>query len=144
MQKKEGIHHHRNGTAAADEYVTVTFDVDGDAVALRSVEAAEEEPELSVLAGELAKKPSFGASVARSASSKIKKRLASLTGQNKPGRRLDRSKSAAAQALTGLKFISKSGGGASWSRVEDRFDNLTSSTPGLLQRSDFGECIGKN
>ncbi|KAA3466996.1 respiratory burst oxidase-like protein D-like [Gossypium australe] len=61
-------------------------------------------------------------------------------------RKIDRTKSAAAHALKGLKFItSKTGAcGNGWSFVEKRFNDLTSSTNGLLHRSQFAECIGMN
>lgn len=141
--------------AAVDEYVEITLDLHEDSVAVHSVKAAGggdvKDPDLKLLARGLEKKSSFGSSVARNASSRIRqvshelKRLASLTRNPPPPvRRLDRSKSAAAQALKGLKFISKTEGGAAWAGVEKRFDELTSSTNGMLPRSFFGECIGKN
>ncbi|GFQ01942.1 respiratory burst oxidase homolog protein c [Phtheirospermum japonicum] len=71
--------------------------------------------------------------------------LAALTRRPHAGRRLDRTKTAAANALVGLKFISsKTEGGAAWAEVESRFDELTAATDGLLHRSSFGECIGMN
>ncbi|KAL9169981.1 hypothetical protein ABFS82_04G114700 [Erythranthe guttata] len=86
---------------------------------------------------------SFPSSLARSASSRIKqvskevKRLATLT------RRPPEKSAAARYALNGLKFISKTEGEAAWATVEQRFDELTSTTDrGLLPRSLFGECIG--
>lgn len=136
--------------AAADDYVEITLDLHEDSVAVHSVTAAGggrvEDPELKVLAKGLEKKSSFGSSVARNASTRIRqelKRLASLTRHPQPVKRLDRTKSAAAQALMGLKFISKTEGGATWTGVEKRFDELTSTTNGMLPRSLFGECIGK-
>ncbi|KAH6794805.1 NADPH/respiratory burst oxidase protein D [Perilla frutescens var. hirtella] len=138
--------------AAADDYVEVTFDIHEDSVAVHSVKpagaGAADDPDLKLLARGLEKKASFGSSVARNASSRIKqvsselKRLASLTRHPQPVKRLDRTKSAAAYALKGLKFISKTDGGAAWTGVEKRFDELTSTTGGLLPRSLFGECIG--
>lgn len=70
------------------------------------------------------------------------KRLTSASGESKAPR-LDRSKSTAGQALKGLKFISKTDGGAGWTAVEKRFVKITATTDGLLLRSKFGECIGK-
>ena len=58
--------------------------------------------------------------------------------------RLNRSKSTTGQALKGLMFISKSDGGDGWTAVEERFETITKTTEGLLIRSKFGECIGKN
>lgn len=142
-------------TAAPDDYVEITLDVHENSVALHSVKAAGggggavEDSDLKMLAKGLEKKPSFGSTVARNASTRIKqvshelKRLASLTRHPQPAKRLDRSKSAAATALMGLKFISKTDGGAAWAAVEKRFDGITSATNGLLPRALFGECIGE-
>ncbi|TVU24360.1 hypothetical protein EJB05_26792, partial [Eragrostis curvula] len=55
-------------------------------------------------------------------------------------RAVDRSKSAAAHALKGLKFISRADGASGWPAVERRFDKLAEN--GLLHRSKFGKCIG--
>ncbi|KAF6168750.1 hypothetical protein GIB67_013132 [Kingdonia uniflora] len=132
-------------------YVEITLDVRDDSVAVHSVKTAgggaNEDPEITLLAKTLEKKSSLGSSVIRSASSRIKqvsqelRRLASIT--RKPtGGRFDRTKSAAAHALKGLKFISKTDGGAGWLAVEKRFNDLTASTNGILPRSLFGECIG--
>ncbi|XP_047325519.1 respiratory burst oxidase homolog protein C-like [Impatiens glandulifera] len=139
--------------AAAEDYVEITLDVRDDSVAVHSVKTAEgveiEDTEFTLLAKGLEKRSSFGSSVVRNASSRIRqvsqelKRLASLT-RKPPASRFDRTKSAAAHALKGLKFISKTDGIAGWTAVEKRFDNLTASSNGFLQRSLFGECIGMN
>lgn len=134
-----------------DAYVEITLDVREDSVAVHSVKAAAggeiEDPEVTLLAKTLEKKSStLGASLIRSASSRFRqvshelKRLASLTKRSGPTR-VDRSKSAAAHALKGLKFITKTAGGAAgWTAVEKRFDEL--SVDGHLSRSVFGQCIG--
>ncbi|RZC60432.1 hypothetical protein C5167_022190 [Papaver somniferum] len=138
-----------------EAYVEITLDVREDSVAVHSVKTAggvadHEDPEVTLLARTLEKKSSFGSSIMRNASSRIKqvsqelKRLASINKRSVPVRRLDRTKSAAAYALKGLKFISKTDGGAGWAAVEKRFDTLTASTNGLLHRSQFTECIGMN
>ncbi|PKU77282.1 respiratory burst oxidase homolog protein C [Dendrobium catenatum] len=141
------------GTSAADDdaYVEITLDVRDDSVAVHSVKAAAggeiEDPEVTLLARTLEKKSSsLGSSVIRSASSRFRqvsqelKRLASLTKRTGPGR-IDRSKSAAAHALKGLKFITKTAGGAAgWPAVEKRFDELA--VDGKLSRPLFGQCIG--
>ncbi|PIN26491.1 Ferric reductase, NADH/NADPH oxidase [Handroanthus impetiginosus] len=139
-----------DAASSGDDYVEITLDVRGDSMAVHSVKAAGggelQDPELTLLARGLERKSSF----ARNASLKIRqvsqeiKRLASFTLRPPPQRRLDRSKSAAAQALKGLKFISNTDGGAGWAGVEKRFDELTSTTNGLLPRSLFCECIGMN
>ncbi|KAF3334414.1 respiratory burst oxidase protein B-like protein [Carex littledalei] len=133
-------------------YVEITLDVRDDSVAVHSVKPAgntggstgEEDPDVMLLAKTLEKR-SVGSNLMRSASSKFRqvsqelRRLAS--GNRRSGARIDRSKSAAAHALKGLKFISKTDGGAAWSAVEKRFDKLASSA-GLLHKSKFGECVG--
>lgn len=132
-------------TATADEYVEITLELHEDSVAVHGVTAAVGDPDLKI---NLEKKSSFGSSVARNASTRIKqelKRLASLTRHPQPVvKRLDRTKSAAAQALKGLKFITKTESGPAWTGVEKRFNDLTSTTNGMLPRSLFGECIGKS
>nr|DAD30351.1 TPA_asm: hypothetical protein HUJ06_009202 [Nelumbo nucifera] len=143
-----------NAAPDDDAYVEITLDVRDDSVAVHSVKPAggadAEDPELTLLAKNLEKRSSFGSSVMRSASSRIKqvsqelKRLASLT-KRPSSTRFDRTKSAAAHALKGLKFISsKTDGTAGWVAVEKRFNDLTASTNGVLPRTLFGECIGMN
>ncbi|KAH9705753.1 respiratory burst oxidase [Citrus sinensis] len=148
-----------SGSSPHDEpYVEITLDVRDDSVAVHSVKAAggdhsnlQEDPEITLLAKGLEKRStSFGSSVARTASAKIRqvsqelKRLASFAKKPQPPARFDRNKSAAAYALKGLKFISKTDGGAGWANVEKRFDEITASTNGVLPRARFGECIGMN
>lgn len=57
------------------------------------------------------------------------KRLTSVSIESKP-LRSDQSKSTAAHALKGLKFISKADGGAGWTAVEKRFVKITDTTDG--------------
>lgn len=122
-----------------DGYLEVTLDVFRDSVAVHSVKAPngisdlEEDPELALLAKSLEKKSNVGSSMVNNL-----KRLTSFS--KKP--RFDRSKSAAAHALKGLKFITKTDGGHGWAPVEKRFDEITASNNGVLPRSRFGECIG--
>ncbi|XP_059641419.1 respiratory burst oxidase homolog protein C-like isoform X2 [Cornus florida] len=142
------------GSSDENTYVEITLDVRDDSVAVHSVKtttgADVEDPELSMLAKGLEKRSSFGSSAVRNASLRIRqvsqelKRFASFSKRGHTGR-FDRTKSAAAHALKGLKFISKTDGGAGWAAVEKRFNELTaSSTDGLLPRSVFCECIGMN
>ncbi|KAJ6358582.1 hypothetical protein OIU76_000321 [Salix suchowensis] len=122
-------------TTTDEQYVEITLDVRNDSVAVHSVKAAngaEEDPEIALLAKGLEKRSA--SKVVRTASARIR--------QRPPPGRLDRSKSAAAHALKGLKFISKTDGGAGWDAVEKRFDEITASTDGLLPRARFCECIG--
>uniref|UniRef100_A0A0D9XSQ3 FAD-binding FR-type domain-containing protein n=1 Tax=Leersia perrieri TaxID=77586 RepID=A0A0D9XSQ3_9ORYZ len=155
------MNHSRAGADGAsgddeEDYVEITLDVRDDSVAVHSVKpagagAGGEDADVTLLARTLEKRSSsFGHSVIRNASSRIKqvsqelRRLASVNrrgGAGAGGARLDRSKSAAAHALKGLKFISRAdGGGAGWPAVEKRFDELAKD--GLLPRSKFGQCIG--
>ncbi|XVF54814.1 hypothetical protein PTKIN_Ptkin05aG0212000 [Pterospermum kingtungense] len=128
-------------------YVEITLDVRDDSVAVHSVKAANggdlgEDSELSLLAKGLEKKSSMSI---RNASAKIRQvghELKRLTSFSKKPARFDRTKSAAAHALKGLKFISKADGGHGWVAVEKRFDEITASNNGVLPRSEFGKCIG--
>ncbi|XVE56042.1 hypothetical protein DITRI_Ditri03aG0205400 [Diplodiscus trichospermus] len=146
------------GFAAADDndaYVEITLDIQDDSVAVHSVQGADgghEDPQLALLARrtlESNKSASFRSYLFRNTSAQIKqvsqelKRVLSRRPSN-AGRRYDRTKSAAAHALKGLKFIATKAGasGNGWSSVEKRFDDLTVSTNGLLHRSQFAECIG--
>jgi len=138
----------RKSEAEAGEghYVEVTMDIHGDSVALHSVkdfDGVEEEDEKLGLTGKrLEKKKSFGASVVQSAAIRMKqlKRLASFS---KPApKHFERTKSAVAHALTGLKFISMTDGGAGWDEVENRFQKLTANSDGYLPRTLFAQCLG--
>ncbi|KAL4348283.1 hypothetical protein GQ457_17G018830 [Hibiscus cannabinus] len=129
-----------------DGHVEFTDNGRNDSVAVQSVKAAnggdgQEDPELTLLAKGLEKK----SNVMRNASAKIKQvghELKRLTSFSKKPARFDRTKSAAAHALVGLKFISKNECGHGWEAVEKRFDYITASNNGTLPRSRFGECIG--
>jgi hypothetical protein len=132
-------------------YVEITLDVMDDSIAVHSVKPAgpgdQEDPEIALLAKDLEKKTSFGSSIIRNASARIKhvsqelKRLTSFTKRSHPGR-LDRSKTGAHHALLGLKFITKTKGGADWNLVDQKFDELA--VEGYLPRAHFGQCIGKS
>lgn len=133
-----------------DDYVEITLDVRDDSVAVHSVKPAAggDDSDVTLLARTLENRSSsFGHSVIRNASSRIKqvsqelRRLASINRRGSGPGRIDRSKSAAAHALKGLKFISRTDGAPGWPAVEKRFDDLSQN--GLLHRSKFGQCIGK-
>lgn len=144
-----------------EPYVEVTFDLRHDhSVAVHSVKPLpagttdhgehHADDSLTLLgAGAFNKdsEKSDQSSFVRTASTRIKqelKKLASFSKQPPQRRRFDRMQSAAAPALKGLKFISKTEGNAEWPAVEKRFDHLTGSTNGMLPRAVFGECIGMN
>ncbi|XP_072981679.1 respiratory burst oxidase homolog protein C-like [Typha angustifolia] len=124
----------------AEDYVEITLDVRDDSVAVHSVKAAgDEDPEVTLLGRKLEKRSaSFGSSLIRQVSQELR-RFASFSKRPAPGH-FDRSKSAAAHALKGLKFIAKTDGGAGWAAVDERFDELA--VDGALHRSLFGQCIG--
>lgn len=137
-------------TSAADDddetYVEITLDVRNDSVAVHSVKTAGgecEDPEVTLLARTLEKKSSFGSAAIRNASSRIRQvsqELKRLASRRSGPVRIDRSKSAAAHALKGLKFISKTDGANGWPAVEKRFHELAKDGP--LPKSLFGQCIG--
>ncbi|XP_010536571.1 PREDICTED: respiratory burst oxidase homolog protein C [Tarenaya hassleriana] len=137
----------------APPYVDLALDVDEDRVSVHSVRSpasdggsSVEDPELTLLRRKRLEKKTSVVQRLASVSHELK-RLTSVSGARKPPRappRIDRTKSAAAHALKGLKFISKKDGGAGWAAVERRFDQITATTDGLLLRSKFGECIGMN
>ncbi|XP_019429735.1 PREDICTED: respiratory burst oxidase homolog protein C-like isoform X2 [Lupinus angustifolius] len=149
-----------NSSDEEQDYVEVTMDIQGDSVSLHSVKPAAaasnenigEDENLILLGKGMEKKRSFGASVVRSASIRMKqvsqelKRFASLSKNAAPSRvaHFDRNKSAAVHALKGLKFFTKTDGGAGWVQVEKQFDILTASSDGYLHRSLFAKCIGMN
>ncbi|KAK7828682.1 respiratory burst oxidase like protein c [Quercus suber] len=139
-----------------EPYVEITMDhVCDNSVVVQSVQAVavvadiEKDPQLSNLpAGDLEKRTSFGSSIVKSTSARIKKvsqelkRFTSFSKQSTPPTHFDRKKSTAAHALKGLKFISQKDGGIGWSAVEKQFDKLADSTNASLPRSRFGNCIG--
>lgn len=145
-----------SGGDGDEAYVELTLDIGDDSVVVHSVQSAVgnqlEDPELTLLARKtLERRSSFGSNIFRNTSNKFRqvsqelRRLASHSRRPGAPGRFDRTKSAAAHALVGLKFIStaKAGGAAGWNAVEKRFDELTLPTNGLLPSSLFGECIGK-
>ncbi|TYJ49249.1 hypothetical protein E1A91_A01G121300v1 [Gossypium mustelinum] len=144
-----------NSAAEDDEdegYVEITLDIRDDSVAVYSFQGGNEDPELALLSLRTMenKSTSLRSSLFSNTSARIKQvsqELKRVVSRRSSNRKIDRTKSAAAHALKGLKFItSKTGacGNIGWSFVEKRFNDLTSSTNGLLHRSQFAECIGMN
>lgn len=144
-----------DSSSSSKRDVEINMDICDDSVAAQSVKTAavasdlEKDPRLTLPAARgLEKRTSFGSSVVRSASARITqvsqelKRLTSFLKRVPPAR-FDRTNSAAAQALKGLKFISKTDDDAGWPAVEKQFNKLTASTNNAsLPRSLFGKCIG--
>lgn len=141
----------------AGDYVDVTFEVQGDSIALH-VEPVTgnndrgEDDKLILLGKGMEKKRSFGDSFGRTASNHLRQlsreviRLTSFSRQVEVEKgKYDRTMSAAFHALKGLKFITKNDGDAGWKKVEDEFDRLIKekeTNDGLLPREKFAECIG--
>ncbi|XP_035550222.1 respiratory burst oxidase homolog protein C-like isoform X2 [Juglans regia] len=132
--------------------VKSTMDIHDDSFAAQSVKTStdlERDPQLTSIASGFEKRTSFGSSIVRSASARIRqvsqelKRLTSIS-KRVPRARFERTKSAAAHALRGLKFITETDGDVGWPAVEKLFIKLTASTNGSLPRSLFGQCIGMN
>jgi respiratory burst oxidase len=131
---------------SSKSHVEISMEVCNESVAVESVQTT------AVVAADpvkdLQKRTSFGSSIVRSASERIKKELKRFTSSSKLATPTptssSRTKSTAAYALKGLKFISQSDRGVAmgWSAVEKQFDKLTSSTNASLPRSLFGKCIG--
>ena len=133
-----------------EDYVEITLDVHDDSVAVQSVKPfgeGEENPEISLLAKKWERRStSFGTSVFRSASSRIRqasqelRRIASVTRRGEDVAAPVRRSKSTAIALKGLKFINKADAANGWPGVEKRFDELAVS--GRLPRALFGQCIG--
>ncbi|XP_030534927.1 respiratory burst oxidase homolog protein B isoform X2 [Rhodamnia argentea] len=120
-------------------YVEITLDVHDDSVSVHSIKGGGD-PETALLASHLELRPSsLGAQLSfrlRQVSQELRK-ITSTKGCNK---QLERTKSSAARALRGLRFMTKIDQG--WSEVEARFDQLALN--GVLPKSLFGQCIGMN
>lgn len=146
----------KSNIVVQESYVDVDMDHHDDSVATQSVKNAavasdlEQDTQSTFLTARgLDTRTPFGSSVVRSVSAQIRqvsqelKRLTSFSKERPPAR-IDRTKSAAGHALTGLKFISeRDGSDAGWPAVEKQFNKLTASTNGYLPRSLFGKCIGR-
>ncbi|KAK7269361.1 hypothetical protein RIF29_22086 [Crotalaria pallida] len=117
-----------------DEMVEITLDVRDDSVSVHNIRGGDTETVL-LAASRLEKRPSSLSARLRQVSKELK-RMASSNSFDK----VDRSKSGAARALQGLKFISKNVGAEGWSLVEKRFDELA--VDGKLPKTRFSQCIG--
>ncbi|KAF3439730.1 hypothetical protein FNV43_RR18008 [Rhamnella rubrinervis] len=92
----------------------------------------------------LRRKFSWLRSTSSKASSETEELIISARDARRLKAKLQRTRSSAQRALSGLRFISKTTGTNDaeemWRRVESRFNSLAKD--GLLSRDDFGECIG--
>ncbi|KAM3704810.1 hypothetical protein ACB098_03G033100 [Castanea mollissima] len=118
-------------------YVEITVDVHDDSISVQNIKGRNSET--ASLTRKFEKKPStLGSHLSfqlRQVSQGMK-RMASSTRFNK----VDRTKSGAARALKGLKFIGKKVGSEGWSQVEARFKELAVNE--MLPKSRFCQCIG--
>lgn len=130
-----------------NDYVEITLDVRDDAVSVQNIIGAGDQ-ETALLASRLEQQPR--ASLGSQLSFRLKQvsqELRRITSSNGAGGvrafdKVDRSKSGAARALKGLKFITRStvGSGEDWSEIEKRFEALA--VDGSLPKSQFAQCIG--
>ncbi|XP_054803102.1 respiratory burst oxidase homolog protein B-like [Prosopis cineraria] len=119
------------------EYVEITLDVRDDSVSVQNIRGGD--PETAMLASRLEKRPSSLGSQLSFKLRQVSQELKRMTSSNRFDK-MDRTKSGAARALRGLKFISKNIGSDAWSQVEQRFDELA--IDGKLPKTRFSQCIG--
>lgn len=115
------------------EMVEITLNVRDDSVSVQNIRGGD--TETAFLASQLEKRPSSLSAKLRQVSQELK-RMTSFKAFDK----VDRSKSGAARALQGLKFMTKNVGSEGWSQVEKRFDELA--VEGKLPKTRFSQCIG--
>ncbi|XP_061357451.1 respiratory burst oxidase homolog protein B-like [Gastrolobium bilobum] len=116
-----------------DDFVEITLDVRDDGVSVQTIRGGDSETAL--LASRLEKRPSSLSVRLRQVSQELKR----MTSSNKFDK-VDRTKSGAARALKGLKFMTKNVGTKGWSQVEERFDEFA--VDGKLPKTRFSQCIG--
>ncbi|XP_027365171.1 respiratory burst oxidase homolog protein B-like [Abrus precatorius] len=118
-----------------DDMVEITLDVRDDSVSVQNIRGGDSET--AFLASRLEMRPSSLSARLRQVSQELKRMTSS-----KAFDRVDRTKSGAARALRGLKFMTKNVGTEGWSQVENRFDELA--VDGKLSKTRFSQCIGMN
>uniref|UniRef100_A0A2P2KE11 Respiratory burst oxidase protein B n=1 Tax=Rhizophora mucronata TaxID=61149 RepID=A0A2P2KE11_RHIMU len=129
----------RSARFKEEEYVEITLDVRDDSVSVQNIKGGDSET--TFLASQLEKRhPSLGSQLSfrlRQVSQELKRMTSSQRFD-----KFDRTKSGAARALKGLKFMTKNVGSEGWSEVEARFDDLA--VNGALPKTRFGQCIGNH
>ncbi|KAK9292063.1 hypothetical protein L1049_020017 [Liquidambar formosana] len=120
-------------------YVEITLDVHDDSVSVQNIKGGD--METTLLASRLGTRPSSLGSQLSFKIRQVSQELKRMTS-SKRFDKVDRSKSGAARALNGLKFMTKNVGNEGWSEVERRFDQFA--VNGTLPKSHFGQCIGMN
>ncbi|XP_048324801.2 respiratory burst oxidase homolog protein B [Ziziphus jujuba] len=122
-----------------EDYVEITLDVTDDTVSVQNIKGGDSET--AYLASRLQRKQS--ASLGSQVSFKLRQvsqELKRMTSFSKKPQKLDRTKSGAALALKGLKFMTKNVGNEGWSEIEKRFHKFADAD-GTLPKSKFGQCI---
>nr|GMD48119.1 respiratory burst oxidase homolog protein B [Ipomoea batatas] len=124
-----------------ESYVEITLDVRDDGVLVHNIKGGDQEAAL--LASKLEKRRNNLGSQLSMHLRQVSNELRRITSSRKL-ENLDRTKSGAARALRGLRFIHNNNvlGNEGWSDVETRFAQL--SVAGMLPKSLFGKCIGMN
>lgn len=138
-------HTNKRSARFNDEYVEITLNVRDDSVSVQNIRGGDSET--AFLATKLERRTS-NSSLSSQLSFRLKqvsqelKRMASSTSRRYDKfDKMDRTKSGAARALKGLKFMTNNVASEEWSEVEMRFDQLASDD-GRLPKSRFAQCIG--
>lgn len=121
-------------------YVEITLDVHDDSVLVHSIKGAGD-PETALLASHLELRPSSLGAQLSFRLRQVSQELRRITSTKGCSKQIDRTRSGAAQALRGLRFMTKNVEiDQGWSEVEARFNELALN--GMLPKSLFGQCIG--
>lgn len=137
------VSHKRNSSKRSARFkdddclVEITLDVRDDTVSVQNIRGGD--TETAYLASQLEKRPSSLGSQLSFKLRQVSQELKRMTS-SKRFNKVDRSKSGAARAIQGLKFMSENVGSEGWSEVEARFDEMA--VNGMLSKSRFSQCIG--
>lgn len=131
----------RSKKSARDEnpYIEITLDVGDESFTVQNM-CATADQEAALLASHLEKRPSLGSQLSLKLR-QVSRELSSMTS-SKRTTKVDLSRSGAARALLGLRFMNKNVGNDGWSDVVARFNEF--SVDGMLPKSCFAQCIGMN
>lgn len=118
-----------------NDMLEITLDVRNDSVSVQKIRGGDSQTVL-LATGRLEKRPSSLSARLKQVSQDIK-RMTSFKTFDK----VDKTKSGAARALRGLRFMTKTlESDEGWSQVEKRFDELA--VQGKLPNTLFSQCIG--
>ncbi|XP_019188120.1 PREDICTED: respiratory burst oxidase homolog protein B-like [Ipomoea nil] len=134
----------KNSRLDQESYVEITLDVRDDGVLVHNIKGGDQEAALLASKLEKRHRNNLGRQLSLHLR-QVSKELRRITSSRKLDN-LDRTKSGAARALRGLRFIHNNnnvlGNNEGWSDVETRFAQL--SVGGMLPKSLFDKCIGMN